>query len=154
MTREVELITRIAVSPDLRATSMLPEGVIERWLFSDGNRVETGDPVATVRIEDALHELVAPARGRLSIGLKVNSVVEPGTGIGTIIRHVLTADREILFRTLGLSAPVFVCRHIYRTHGVFFDSKTHNNISSNNIDKYTNNNITKFIYLVMFFEDY
>lgn len=88
MTQEVELITKIAVSPDLWATSMLPEGVIERWLFPDGSRIEAGDPVATVRIEDALHELVAPARGRLSIGLKVNSVVEPGTSIGTIIRHV------------------------------------------------------------------
>ncbi|HJT41949.1 MAG TPA: lipoyl domain-containing protein [Rhizomicrobium sp.] len=88
MTQNVELITKIAVSPDLWTTSMLPEGIIERWLFTDGSRVDAGDPVATVRIEDALHEVVAPARGRLSIGLKVNSVVEPGTGIGAIIRQV------------------------------------------------------------------
>jgi len=33
---------------------------------------------------------VAPARGRLNIGLKVNSVIEPGTGIGTIVRLVST----------------------------------------------------------------
>jgi len=90
MAQEVELITKIAVSPDLWATSMLPEGVIERWLYPDGSRVEAGDPIATVRIEDALHELVAPARGRLNIGLKVNSVIEPGTGIGTIVRIVST----------------------------------------------------------------
>jgi pyruvate/2-oxoglutarate dehydrogenase complex dihydrolipoamide acyltransferase (E2) component len=91
MTQQVDLITKIAVSPDLWATNVLPEGVIECWHFSDGSRVEAGDPLATVRIEDALHELVAPARGRLSIGLKVNSVIEPGTGIGTIVRHVSTS---------------------------------------------------------------
>ena len=88
MTQAVELITKIAVSPDLWATSVLPEGIIERWLFADGSSVEAGDPVATIRIEDALHDLMAPARGRLNIGLKVNSVVEPGMGIGTIIRQV------------------------------------------------------------------
>jgi pyruvate/2-oxoglutarate dehydrogenase complex dihydrolipoamide acyltransferase (E2) component len=88
MTKKVELITKIEISQDLWANCILPEGVIERWLFRDGSRVQTGDPVATVRIEDALHELVAPARGRLNIGLKVNSVVEPGTAIGTVIRQV------------------------------------------------------------------
>jgi len=87
MAQEVELITKIAVSPDLWATSMLPEGIIEQWIFPDGSCVEAGDPIAIVRIEDALHELVAPARGRLSIGLKVNSMVEPGVGIGTIVRQ-------------------------------------------------------------------
>lgn len=87
MTQEVALITKIAVSPDLWTTSMLPEGIIEQWIFPDGSRVEAGDPIATIRIEDALHELAAPARGRLSIGLKVNSVIEPGMGIGTIIRR-------------------------------------------------------------------
>jgi hypothetical protein len=88
MTQDVELITKIAVSPDLWATSVLPGGIIERWLFADGSRVEAGDPVVVVRIEDAVHELMAPARGRLNIGLKANSVVEPGMGIGTIIRQV------------------------------------------------------------------
>jgi len=91
MTKEVELITKIEVLPDLWTTTVMPEGVIERWLFPDGSRVEAGDPIATVRIEDALHELVAPARGRLNIGLKVNSVVEPGTAIGTVIRQVSIA---------------------------------------------------------------
>ncbi len=84
----VEMITKIAVTPDLWATSVLPEGFIEQWLLADGSLVETGDPVATVRIEDALHRLVAPARGRLSIGLSANSVVEPGTGIGSIVRQI------------------------------------------------------------------
>ena len=91
MTKDVELITKIEILPDLWATNVMPEGVIEQWLVPEGSRVEAGDPIATVRIEDALHELVAPARGRLNIGLKVNSVVEPGTAIGTVIRQVSIA---------------------------------------------------------------
>jgi len=91
VTKDVELITKIEILPDLWATNVMPEGVIERWLVPEGSRVEAGDPIATVRIEDALHELVAPARGRLNIGLKVNSVVEPGTAIGTVIRQVSIA---------------------------------------------------------------
>jgi len=82
------MITKIAVSPDLWATNIMPEGLIEQWLFTDGSNVEAGDAVATVRIEEALHRLTAPARGRLNIGLKANSVVEPGMGIGTIIRQL------------------------------------------------------------------
>ena len=87
MTNDVNLITRITVAPDLWTTNLLPEGMIEQWLQADGSFVEAGDPVATVRIEDALHRLAAPARGRLNIGLKINSVVEPGTGIGRIVRQ-------------------------------------------------------------------
>lgn len=68
MTQKIEMITNVAVSPDLWATNVLPEGIIEQWLSPDGGRVEAGDPIATVRIEDALHDLVAPARGRLRIG--------------------------------------------------------------------------------------
>jgi len=84
----VKMVTTIAVAPDLWATSLLPEGILEQWLFPNGSFVETGDPVATVRIEDALHELVATARGRLQIGLRANSVVEPGMGIGHIVQHL------------------------------------------------------------------
>ena len=86
--QQVELITKIAVTPELWATSVLPEGLIEQWLFADGSMVEAGDPVAIVRIEDALHQLVAPARGRLNIDLRANSVVEPGAEIGTVIRQI------------------------------------------------------------------
>ena len=87
MTQRVEQITKIEVAPNLWTTSLLPEGLIEQWLFPDGSFVEAGDPIATVRIEDALHELTAPARGRLKIGMRANSVVEPGMGIGNIVRQ-------------------------------------------------------------------
>jgi hypothetical protein len=85
----VKMITKISAAPDLWATSLLPEGLLEKWLLADGSLVEAGDPVAAVRIEDALHELTAPARGRLNIGLKVNSVIEPGMGIGNIVREIV-----------------------------------------------------------------
>jgi pyruvate/2-oxoglutarate dehydrogenase complex dihydrolipoamide acyltransferase (E2) component len=67
------------VPDDLWATATLPEGVLERWLVPDGTIVRAGDPVATVRIEDALHEVLAPAQGRLAIAAAANAVIEPGT---------------------------------------------------------------------------
>jgi pyruvate/2-oxoglutarate dehydrogenase complex dihydrolipoamide acyltransferase (E2) component len=88
MTSSVELITKIAVTPDLWAASVLPEGLIERWLIPDGAFVEAGDPVASVRVEDALHDLMAPARGRLCIEIKANSVIEPGATVGRIVRQI------------------------------------------------------------------
>jgi pyruvate/2-oxoglutarate dehydrogenase complex dihydrolipoamide acyltransferase (E2) component len=63
---------------------MLPEGVLERWLLAEGAMVEAGKPVAAIRIEDALHNITAPATGRLTETAAVNSVVEPGTSIGRI----------------------------------------------------------------------
>ena len=57
----------LKVPDDLWATSTLPEGVLERWLVPDSTAVRAGDRVATVRIEDALHEVMAPADGRLPL---------------------------------------------------------------------------------------
>ena len=88
MSNAVNVVTAIAVAPELWASNMMPEGILERWLRPDGSQVEAGDPVAAVRIEDCLHELMAPARGRLHIELQVNSVVEPGMVIGSITRRI------------------------------------------------------------------
>jgi len=74
----------IRVDAGLWRNTMLPEGYIETWLRPDGAAVEAGDPVAAIRIEDALHDLPAPAQGLLHILEKVNAVVEPGTVIGEI----------------------------------------------------------------------
>lgn len=86
--KTTEIITTISASPELWACRMLPEGILESWLVPDNAPVEAGDPVALVRIEDCLHELMAPSRGRLQAGLGVNSVIEPGMAIGTIVRNV------------------------------------------------------------------
>ena len=74
----------ISIAPELWATSTLPEGILERWLLAEGGLVEAGDPVASVRIESAMHDIIAPARGRLHIHCKENAVIEPGTVIGSI----------------------------------------------------------------------
>ena len=69
----------INVDEALWASSMLPEGVVERWIIADGAIVAAGDPMAEIRIEDALHEITVPASGRLTIIAAVNTVVEPGS---------------------------------------------------------------------------
>jgi pyruvate/2-oxoglutarate dehydrogenase complex dihydrolipoamide acyltransferase (E2) component len=79
-------MTHVSVDPDLWATSLLPEGMLEKWLRPDGAFVELGETLAAVRIEGALHELVAPAQGWLTIDRQVNSVIEPGAVIGHIGR--------------------------------------------------------------------
>jgi len=45
---------------------MLPEGIVERWFIADGAIAAAGDPMAEIRIEDALHEIMAPVSGRLT----------------------------------------------------------------------------------------
>ena len=77
-------MTPIKVATELWATSLFPEGMIDCWLVPDGAFVEDGEPVVTLRIEGALHELMAPAEGWLTIDRKTNDVVEPGAVIGHI----------------------------------------------------------------------
>ena len=86
--KDIEIRTKISVSPELWATSILPEGILERWMLLDGRSVEIGDPVAVVRIESALHDIIAPAKGRLYIHCNANAVVEPGSVIGYISREI------------------------------------------------------------------
>ena len=77
-------MTDISISADFWAGTMLPEGILERWRVADGSDVAEGDVVAEVRIEDALHELTAPSRGRLTRLTEVNAIIEPGSVIGRI----------------------------------------------------------------------
>jgi pyruvate/2-oxoglutarate dehydrogenase complex dihydrolipoamide acyltransferase (E2) component len=69
----------VKVDEALWASSMLPEGIVERWFIADGADVAAGDLMAEVRIEDALHEITSPASGRLTIIAAANTVVEPGS---------------------------------------------------------------------------
>ena len=46
----------INVDEALWASSMLPEGIVERWIIADGAIVAAGDPMAEIRIEDAAGE--------------------------------------------------------------------------------------------------
>jgi pyruvate/2-oxoglutarate dehydrogenase complex dihydrolipoamide acyltransferase (E2) component len=86
--KDIEQENAISVAPELWATSILPQGVLERWIFADGKPVNVGDPVAVVRIESALHDIVAPAKGLLQINFQTNAVVEPGSVIGYVWHKV------------------------------------------------------------------
>jgi hypothetical protein len=74
----------LKVPPEFWALSALPEGYIEQWLVPDGAQVSAGAPVAQVRVEGALHKLLAPATGRIVIESGTNSVVDPGMQVGRI----------------------------------------------------------------------
>ena len=69
----------IKVDEMLWASGMMPEGMVEQWFASDGAVVTLGDRLAEVRIEGQLHEIMAPAKGRLSIIVATNGMVEPGS---------------------------------------------------------------------------
>jgi pyruvate/2-oxoglutarate dehydrogenase complex dihydrolipoamide acyltransferase (E2) component len=79
-----EALVDIKVAETLWASSMLPQGVVERWRVGEGAMVAVGDVLVEVRIEDAMHEIVAPTAGRLAIGAAVNSIVEPGSVLGQL----------------------------------------------------------------------
>ena len=66
--------------------SMLPEGILERWLVDDGAAVAAGERIAEVRIESSLHEIMSPGGGVLAIIAKQNAVVEPGLAIGRLLQ--------------------------------------------------------------------
>jgi len=72
-------MVKIRIPDDLWATSMMPEGLLERWRASDGQKVEAGQVVAEVTIEDATHDIVAPAAGRLVHKVTSGTVIEPGS---------------------------------------------------------------------------
>ena len=74
----------IKVDEALWASSMLPEGIVERWFITSGTRIKAGERIAEVRIEDALHDIIAPANGRATIVAAANAVVEPGSILATL----------------------------------------------------------------------
>jgi pyruvate/2-oxoglutarate dehydrogenase complex dihydrolipoamide acyltransferase (E2) component len=74
----------IKVDEALWASSMLPEGILERWFIASGDTIKAGERIAEIRVEDALHEIVAPAGGRATIVATVNTVVEPGSILATL----------------------------------------------------------------------
>lgn len=82
----------IVVNPDLWSCNILPEGILEDWPAMDGSHVNAGETVAKVRVEDAVHDLPAPATGKLQVRAPINSVVEPGSVIGEIIRGASERD--------------------------------------------------------------
>lgn len=82
------MTVEVVVDSSLWGTSILPQGYIENWIVADGRLVEAGAPLACIRIESALHEVMSPATGTLHIDRATNSIVEPGAVIGRVTRYV------------------------------------------------------------------
>ena len=83
-------ILRINADEALWRNNMLPEGILERWLVADGVIAQAGHAIAQVRIESALHDIVAPATGRLAISAPTLAVIELGSLLAT-----LAVDAEV-----------------------------------------------------------
>jgi hypothetical protein len=81
---ELEAGVALKAAESLWSTSIMPEGCLEHWRVADGARVHLGQALADLRIEGALHEIVAPAAGRLFQSARVNSVVQPGDLLGRL----------------------------------------------------------------------
>ena len=74
----------IRVPDDLWATNMMPEGLLERWLVPDGASVPAGAPLAMVRIEGALHEIISPVAGLLRVSVGSGQMIEPGSVVAQL----------------------------------------------------------------------
>jgi pyruvate/2-oxoglutarate dehydrogenase complex dihydrolipoamide acyltransferase (E2) component len=81
---------RINADQALWRNNMLPQGILESWLVADGETAREGHAVAQIRIEGALHDIVAPATGRLTIAAPKLAVIEPGFLLAT-----LAVDAEV-----------------------------------------------------------
>ena len=79
-------MTTIEIKADesLWQNNMIPEGVIVRWFVADGDMADAGHRMAEVRIEGALHDIIAPANGRVKIEMGASSVIEPGSLLATL----------------------------------------------------------------------
>ena len=73
----------VRVDEAIWASTIFPEGIVQRWFIADGALAEAGAKIAEIRVEGALHEITSPARGRLTIVAAVDDVVEPGSLLAT-----------------------------------------------------------------------
>jgi pyruvate/2-oxoglutarate dehydrogenase complex dihydrolipoamide acyltransferase (E2) component len=74
----------IRANEALWASTMFPQGIVERWLIADQAIVARGQRIAEIRIEGALHDIAAPASGHVTIVAAVSSLVEPGALLATL----------------------------------------------------------------------
>jgi pyruvate/2-oxoglutarate dehydrogenase complex dihydrolipoamide acyltransferase (E2) component len=77
-------LIRINADEALWRNNMLPEGMLERWLVTDGAVAQEGHAIAQIRIEGSLHDVVAPFTGRLAISAPTLAVIEPRFLLATL----------------------------------------------------------------------
>jgi biotin carboxyl carrier protein len=78
-------MTDVKIDEGLWRSGMLPEGIVEKWFVADGAAVAAGAAMAQVRIEGALHDIVAPAAGRVKIVAASRALIEPGSLLAQLI---------------------------------------------------------------------
>ena len=74
----------VTVNEGLWASSMAPEGVLERWRAHDGQAVLVGQAIAEVRVEGALHEILSPGAGLLVCSVQAGDLIQPGDRLGWV----------------------------------------------------------------------
>ncbi|MDB5454390.1 MAG: pdhC [Caulobacteraceae bacterium] len=74
----------VRIDENLWATSMAPEGLLERWRVAPCIDVRRGETIAEVLIEDSRHEITSPIDGRLVRLLPTGALIEPGALIARI----------------------------------------------------------------------
>lgn len=72
----------LCVPDDLWANAPTLQGSLQRWAVSDGALVTAGQALAEIRIEDAVHDIVAPAAGQLFRSATPNDTLEPRLLLG------------------------------------------------------------------------
>jgi hypothetical protein len=95
---------RINADEALWQNNMLPEGILERWLVADGEVAHEGHAIAEVRIEGAVHDIVAPATGRLSVSAPTRAVIEPGFLLATLTVDTSATEIARLHLDAAISA--------------------------------------------------
>jgi len=75
---------QVRIPDDLWDTQVVPEGVVNNWLYDEGATVDKGAVVAVVMAEKTEYDIEAPVSGTLHILTATNVPVTPGTVIAEI----------------------------------------------------------------------
>ncbi len=67
----------LCVPDNLWANAPTRKGSLQRWTVSDGALVAAGQALAEIRIEDTVHDIVAPAAGQLFRSATPHDTLEP-----------------------------------------------------------------------------
>lgn len=70
--------TPLRLDEALFENCMAQEAILLAWHVPRGARVEQGQHVAEVLVEDMRHEIVAPVSGRIVDPVPASTVLEPG----------------------------------------------------------------------------
>jgi len=61
-----------------------PQNILDHWLVANGALVGIDEPIAEIRVNDELHEILSPATGCLIIDAQDHCAIKRGSVIGRI----------------------------------------------------------------------